>query len=50
MIGYGVIHILCHHERGGAIGDRGGEGTSSSGDVITNTKIKTQKPIYRLLV
>jgi len=31
-------------------GDRGGEGTSSSGDITTNTKIKTQKQIYRLLV
>jgi len=30
-------------------GDRG-EGTSSSGDVTTNTKIKTQKLIYWPLV
>jgi len=41
-------------QEGGALlvtfGDRGEEGTSSSGDVTTNTKIKTQKQIYRLLV
>jgi len=50
----GVIHILCHHKRGGgAFGDfwwQGGEGTSSSGVVTTNTKIKTQKLIYWPLV
>jgi len=42
----GVIHILCHHKRGGALlvtfGDRGGEMTSSSGDVTTNTNKNTK--------